>query len=619
MYKEHMAQRKIKKVFIKNFRSIGSEGLNIDFEQGITALVGKNNSGKSNLIKAIDIVLGKDVWWSDSTFSLEDFYEKNPSNDILIQVFFTEAIEHTLQVGWFPHKVRIYGFQLEYKQYKINTGDHKKGELHLDHRCINSDGNIIMVPSEPPQKGKQPVFNRPLFIPTDVRKQANAVYIPVNRDILTQSPSSQKTLLGALVKTAREDFLLGEEQVILKEEEKNVLGCDELTISRKDLFEKYIEKANQTLKSGELETITNKIHEVLLEHLGDNDAEGVKLDFGVQQISDQYKYLKLSLTQNNLCLPASHTGDGFQSLIVISIFRAFSELKEKNAIFLIEEPEIFLHPHAQKQFYEVLKSISENENQIIYTTHSPEFIRIEDFENVRRLIHDGAKTVVFPIGGSPQLDFTPNVMKKMELAVNNDRCELFFANKVLLVEGQTEKLLFHYILEEIYKFEINKQSISIIDVGGKGELAKYAKLLDSLNIEYYCIYDSDILTDEPEDPDEKRKFNEWNKDAEEKNKILEQAILSDSRFVFDPYLEKVLGIQERLDKKPSSKPLKALNFLENFDSKEDIEKQLPSIKTIIEGLGIEGSLGTSSPTKPEEPPIPKQNEGEGTEQSSMGF
>lgn len=543
----------------------------------MTALVGHNNVGKSNILAALDIILGSS-WWGENTFSLEDFYQKNPAKDILIQAFFDSKIEHEIPIlGDLKYPVKVFGFQIEYKQYKNNSHGHTAGELHLEYACINSKGNPVKYPSSPPKKGKQLVLDRTLTISKKMRERVNGIYIPINRDVLSQSPSNPKTLLGALVKNAREEFLNDDTQTLLSEEEKKVLKVQSDTLGRKEIFEKFIERANEVIKSGELITITKKIHTILLEHLGERESQGVELDFGVQEISDQYKYLKLSLTKDELALPINRLGSGFQSLIVIAIFRTYLELQGKDAIFLIEEPEMFLHPHAKKNFYEILKAMADKGAQVIYTTHATEFVRLRDYENVKRVIIDKKKTKIFPENETIELDFSEDKLLKFSLSVNNERAELFFAEKVLLVEGNTEKLVFEYILRNLYEFEPNKYNVSIVETSGKGDMPKYVKLLKSFQIPFVCVYDSDLLDQEPDDSEAKKKFNKQNKDAEGKNKILEECANEEERHIFSPYFELEVGMEKRRDKKQESKPIKGLEFFSEIKNKEELEKKFPTV------------------------------------------
>jgi len=77
---------KIKRITIKNFRSIKSEELTFP-DSGILTLVGPNNAGKSNILKAIDNIIGES-WFSGDKAELNDYYMKNKDNVIEINIIF---------------------------------------------------------------------------------------------------------------------------------------------------------------------------------------------------------------------------------------------------------------------------------------------------------------------------------------------------------------------------------------------------------------------------------------------------------------------------------------------------------------------------------------------------
>lgn len=575
---------KVSKVFIQNFRSIGPDGLLINFSEPLTALVGRNSTGKSNVLQALNLVLGSS-YWSDGLFKLEDFHEKNPANDILIQVFFAEPLKFEKTVdSFFSWKEDVHGFQIGFKQYKRNTANHRKGELNFSHCCLKKNEDPIMEMTKAPRKGQRPVFGGPLKVPYKLRDAANCVLIPISRDVFSQNPSNSKTLLGSLVKGARDNFLLEDTKIEISKNLQEALKLKKREFSQKELFEVFINKANETIKTEELIGITTKINEMLLENLGEKEANGLALDFDVQSISDQYKYLKLSLTRNDLSLPAAQLGSGFQALLVVAIFRACLELKNQSAVFLIEEPETYLHPHAKRQFYKVMQGIGETGGQIIYTTHSGHFVRIGDFQNIRRVILSSGVTDIFPKEPFPQLNFTDAKIRSLELSLSGGRSEFFFSNSVLLVEGATEKFIFEYIFRDILKYEAEKQHISIIEVGGKGELHKYIQLAKALNIPFVSLYDSDILTEEPEDAAGKVKFDQWNRDSKVENDRIENLTNETTRHVYEPYIEVTMGISERLDKKRSTKPERALSELQKINTADELMDNYPELMKPLEKL-----------------------------------
>ncbi|MGH8468881.1 MAG: ATP-dependent nuclease [Gammaproteobacteria bacterium] len=79
----------IKRIDIESFRSIKT----LDFKPGAyCVLIGENNSGKSNILRALNLALGE-TWPTERSFSDEDFHNQDTSQDSVIQVYFDETIE----------------------------------------------------------------------------------------------------------------------------------------------------------------------------------------------------------------------------------------------------------------------------------------------------------------------------------------------------------------------------------------------------------------------------------------------------------------------------------------------------------------------------------------------
>lgn len=576
---------KLKKIEIRNFRSINEDGLSINFDSPLTAIIGKNNTGKSNILAALDLVLGES-WPSEARFKLEDFYKKNVENDITISIYFHEPIEDTLKIeNWYEHKVKIYGFKLEYKTYKRDTENFKKGELHLEYNCIDSKGNIIRTPTKAPRKNQHKEFlasfTNILRVTKKYREYFPIIFIPISRDVNQYAPYKTRSLLGALIKQIRDTYKYDRDLIEVSDDVARFLETKN-KLTRVELFQKLMHKANESLKTDELIKISNLIGKYLKELIGGHFAQDIKFEFTLQDIWNQFKYMDLTVRHDDLDLPAERLGSGFQSLVVISIFRTYCQLKSKHSIILIEEPEMFLHPHAKKYFYSILQKISENGTQIIYATHASEFVDITRYKDVKRIVKSEGSTKVFPDNAS-EISFTEEELIRLNSAVNNERGELYFSDLTLLVEGETEKMVYDYLLK-LKNIPPNLYNISIIETSGKGSIPKFIKLLENLQIPYAVVYDSDIL-ELTGDPEKDHKINENNKDAITKNQNIVESASDPSRlFILEPYFEVEAGITARKDKKKDSKPITAIQYFRELKDIKTIKERMPKITQPINYL-----------------------------------
>jgi energy-coupling factor transporter ATP-binding protein EcfA2 len=162
---------------------------------------------------------------------------------------------------------------------------------------------------------------------------------------------------------------------------------------------------------------------------------------------------------------------------------------------VVEEPELFLHPHAQRHVASLLRSIAEEKNsQVILTTHSSAALVNADVLDVIRIDrgnNGGTRCLRLP------KDYSE--LEKLQRILTSETCEMLFADRVVLVEGPSEAICLPRISRilcagaDAGKYSFDRRNISIINVGGKEHLKAYSKLLDDFRIEWRIITDRDAL------------------------------------------------------------------------------------------------------------------------------
>jgi predicted ATPase len=155
-------------------------------------------------------------------------------------------------------------------------------------------------------------------------------------------------------------------------------------------------------------------------------------------------------------------------------------------VLLIEEPELYLRPQAQRYLYRVLREFALGGNQVIYSTHSPAFLnvtRLDELVFVERLPETGTRALQ-PEPVSADEDF--RVMTEFDAA----RSELFLARAVVLVEGLTEKLVLPFVFSAL-GYDVDREAISIIECGGKPNIPLFARICRATGIPFLVLHDSD--------------------------------------------------------------------------------------------------------------------------------
>ena len=193
-------------------------------------------------------------------------------------------------------------------------------------------------------------------------------------------------------------------------------------------------------------------------------------------------------------LEERYASRGLQREVMFRIMRRIASVTKStrynllgNTIIMYEEPELYLHPQAERELHSVMTNIARYGGQIYVTTHSSSFIELNDYKSiclVRK--NDNGTHVIQHKGDLFKGDEVKNF--NMNYWMNPDRGELFFAKKVILVEGQTDKIIIPFLAKKlgVYKYEY-----SIVECGSKSSIPQFIRLLNQYKIPYVAVYDKD--------------------------------------------------------------------------------------------------------------------------------
>lgn len=474
---------------IENFKSI--KKLDLNFSQ-LCALIGPNSAGKTNILQAIFKFLGKD-WISAKDFSDEDIYQMNTELDIKIQITFDPPISYSKTKN--SPTVEIHTLSLEYTKYKIGAF---KGSRRLEQKCLDAKGNQVVVQTKVPQAGQKPEFSPIIGIPQEIRDQIPIIHIDTNRNLESHLPTARYSLLRRLFEDVNDDFQKDSQTV----DSPNASG-EAVSTTRLKRFEALMEEVRTLLRTNEFQKLERSIKNNALSFLGLNpetDQDKFDLFFASPNALDFYKLLDLQMREGNFSISATKLGGGVQNAIVLALLKAYEERREQGAIFLIEEPEMFLHPQLQRSLYKTLRSLSET-NQIIFSTHSPHFVSIPYFDEISLVRKDSNGTNVRRSDLTVDAILREKILKELD----PERNECFFARRVLLVEGDTEKLALPEYAKRL-DIDLDRSGATVIEVGGKRNLMMMAKILKSLLVPIGVIYDEDS-TDFKGREDEEKEYN----------------------------------------------------------------------------------------------------------------
>ena len=195
-------------------------------------------------------------------------------------------------------------------------------------------------------------------------------------------------------------------------------------------------------------------------------------------------------------------------------------------VLLIEEPELMLTPHQQRHFYGLLRRYAER-NQVIYSTRAPTLLDAVHYHEIVRLDLGGDGMAIRR--AEPGL-LSDEQRVRLEAEFDRQRTEMFFAAAVVLVEGQTERLSLPLMFRRL-GHDPDALGISIIEVGGKGNLPLIARVLGELGIPHLIVHDADR-----------------GRASARENSLLREAAGRAPIFVLQPDFEAVAGMRGREDK-----------------------------------------------------------------------
>jgi hypothetical protein len=158
----------------------------------------------------------------------------------------------------------------------------------------------------------------------------------------------------------------------------------------------------------------------------------------------------------------------------------------EGTIVLIEEPELFLRPHAQRYLFRQLRDFAGTGNQVLYSTHAPAFLnvaRLEEFALVERP-GGGASRIVQPLPLDPGDAF--RAMSEFDA----ERSELFLSRAAILVEGRTESLALPFVFRSL-GHDADRLAISIVECGGKSNIPLFAEICRAVGIPFVAVHDRD--------------------------------------------------------------------------------------------------------------------------------
>ena len=515
---------KIKNVTICGFRILND--VSIDFDDTVTLIVGRNNTGKTSLTEVFY------KFFSNSTqgkFKFEDF-----------SLCSYKSLENTeaLYLEYLDSKKKNAEDSILLAKEKAYKDTLPKIELNI-HIEYNDDDNLASVSNfimdlDPVRKDvliccEYAVSDSEKLVQKFIENKKNfktiteflkknhshhygVSYYAVDSNNKTVRSKIEDNAKGKISNVFLSQFITA--QRILDDQ-----SSDDIQGLTKG-FGDYYKHNNDSPNTEDLKALLDKTSQDLdgdyktffksiftdLKDFGMNTGLNVQ-ELEIKSKFDIEKVLKDNATlyykHDDELLPESHNGLGYSNLIyiILQFFNSFEEYKKRTptpnfSLLFLEEPEAHLHPQMQQTFIKNVQSFIKKKDwniQVIITTHSSHIVADSGFENIRYFEKTDKSVLVKNLSEfqdtANKTDPSTITFLKQYMTLYN--CDMFFADKVIMVEGVVERLLLPEIIKKTAP-DLNNQYVSVIEIGG-AYAYKFKALLNFLNIKTLVITDLDTV------------------------------------------------------------------------------------------------------------------------------
>lgn len=448
----------ISEIEIQNFRNFPNLKTKIEFVEGTNVIIGHNNAGKTNLIKALQLVF--DTRKAKGKLTVDDFnkeysdFSKPPEINITVTLKEQKgepADDKVVVYDWITSPSDKYEAKLTFSFFLPQGDDYNDYSKEINQFKINdkfdSDKAWSFI--------KKYVFS----------KYVARIYggNPDNKEAADNEMLEKFDFqfLDA-IRDAEKQMFFGS-NTILKEVLNFFLDFD-ITNGKK--LKDIVEKAKTELRDREknfsnssdslFSQLKKRISkDEILKYVKKTGADkGGSPDFDSHVSEDDLLFaLRLIVTVGDIKIPISNNGLGYNNLLYIALVLAKMQIESERSyygenakvfpILAIEEPEAHLHPSLQ---FKLLKFLIENVNkegkvrQLFVTTHSTHITAAAELDNIICLYNGlDDKIKIGYLGKAFGIhDDSKNYVKRF---LDATKSNMLFADKIILVEGLAEQLL----------------------------------------------------------------------------------------------------------------------------------------------------------------------------------
>ena len=552
----------IKTLQIRNFRCVLNSTLQCE---PLTALVGPNGSGKSSFLRALEL-----FYSPRPVFRQEDFYNNDTNNDIEITITFTDltddaeerfgayiqddelTVTRLLSMKDGAERSTLHGSRLQNPDFKsvreaqsASAGNQLYSELRQSEKYSAlpaarsrsaSLEALVVWEQEHPDDNVRDRDEGQFFGFNEVGhgylgRFTKLISVPAVRDATTDAAEGRGSAITEMMDLMVRNTLAQREDI------------RQLRENTQTQYREIVDAA----ATGSLQQLEERLNKTLKSYVSDAAVELAWLP--PEEISIPQPRADVRLSEDGYAAAVERTGHGLQRAFILTMLQhlavAYAQSLEKqegtetaeseetveastdssegmfpDLVLSIEEPELYQHPSRQRHLASILVQLAggaitgvANRTQVLYATHSPLFVGLDRFHEVRVFRKVGGEadkpriTAVLSVDGDaiarelweatdprPRNPFTWETLEpRLRSILTPFMAEGFFADVAVLVEGEDDRAA---ILgcAQLMGHDFDSRGIAIIPCGGKTNLDKPLVIFRSFGIRCFVLWDGDFGT-----------------------------------------------------------------------------------------------------------------------------
>jgi putative ATP-dependent endonuclease of OLD family len=456
---------RLSRLSVKGYRSI-DDWLHIDMPKDVPlVLVGENNAGKSNILRALNFLFG-DFWPGSYRPEDHEYFGRSPEGNEIKILATVEGMPCT-----YCSEGSVTQIRWKYAPDDEVVSEFNRASSGCSHTYMNNS----------------------------IRQSLFCMSVGVNRDLSYQlSYGSKWTTLAKLMRRFHDRLVADPDRV-----EK-----------LKGIFDTLVATFYEV---EEFQTFSDALRNAFADFAG-NLRYGLGVDFSAYDPSNYFRSLRVFPHMDGQARTYDELGTGQEQILAMAFAFAYAKAFGGDGLILaVEEPESHLHPLAQQWLARKMKELAKTGVQVIVTTHSPYFVDLaKPWTTVVVRKNDssqGTQAVQFTpadlaaklieLGARPELTNGTTVGSFYESAASYETLGAFFSRACILVEGATEHFALPALLERS-GLDLLQEGVAVVPVEGLTNMAKWARLYRSYGLVVYGVFDTD--TDKaPKDAEASRK------------------------------------------------------------------------------------------------------------------